>query len=175
MISQSFVPLDPLNPQDYDGERPVSEEAWDIIMGNNPVEKAAQAIYENQVDSPINRSTPQALYNVPMADNVPDISNVQVPSSFFSEQEKPVAKQTISKKSVMITEEELKVLVAAKQIISRLLEMTNCGTIGVNMASKPKVKMNVPKKVETKEARLKPKLKFEKKKKTLMEILRNDK
>lgn len=137
----------------------ISDAAWDIIK-NNGLEAFNESISIPEIEK--NIETPSFT-----SPSVPDISKIKVPDQllkgFISENtEKTPIKQIINKTSPnnsFLTESELKVLQEAQKIISKVLEMTTCGSIGVNMAgSTPK-----PKKIKA----VKYKSSLKKKKKTL--------
>lgn len=111
-------------------EGSISSNAWDIILSD--LEGTGAGI---ETKSPV----PQVFQEEENYGPVPDISNIEVPTTLFEVFGEPKEKQPkVSKPQIttLLTEEEIQTLEKAKQIISKVLEMTTCGSIGVNMAGK---------------------------------------
>jgi hypothetical protein len=141
-------------------EGSISSAAWDILTEHGITDE------EGFIEKPLSKLAASKEDDLaPEHRYVPDLSNVEVPEFFIGEskEEKPAPKHK-TQYSKLLTEEEIQVLERAKKIISKVLEMTTCGTIGVNMAGPGK---KAPKKIT-----LKPKKKVKKAKSDLLTRLK---
>lgn len=140
-------------------ETSISDAAWSIIQSEG-VKELDESVSVPEQD--MSGKTPRFI-----SEQAPDISKIKVPSGMLrgliveDEEEtipiKTIIKQT-SSTNLFLTEPELKILQEAQKIIAKVLEMTTCGSIGVNMAG------STPKPKKAKAVKYKPTLK---KKKTL--------